>query len=333
MSLLEGRFRRAFAVLATVSVLLVGVACGDDDDGEPADSSPTPAPTTAPTEAPVDYPVTVTDLLGRTVEIPARPQAVVALSPTAGELVYAAGGTLVGRASSVQFPEEAKVAEEVGSAYQPNFEAILALSPDLIVADSVIHASPNFRGPLEALDVPLIFAGADSYQGVLDGLALMGEVFADSEKTNEVIAGIEQALSDAKGELAGDEITAVVLISDRDQVLYAAKPNSYAGDVLARLGITNSAADEPDAGPFPGYSALAPERLIQFNPDLVITVTPAPPPAPRLGDLFMQIPPFQALDAVQQGRVVEIDVNLLLQAPGPRLAEALRAVADAATGQ
>lgn len=308
------------AVLTLAGVLLVGVACGDDDDG-------------ASTEPSADYPVTVTDLLGRTVEISAHPEAVVALSPTAGELVYAAGGSLVGRASSVRFPEAAMEAEDVGTAYQPNFEAILALNPDLIVADSVIHASPNFRDPLEALDVPLIYAGADSYQSVLDGLALMGEVFADSDKTNEVIASIEQALSDARSELAGAEVTAVVLISDRDQVLYAAKPNSYAGDVLTRLGIKNAAENEPDAGPFPGYSALAPERLIQFNPDLIITVTPAPPPAPRLGELFMQIPPFQALDAVQQDRVVEVDVNLLLQAPGPRLTEALKAVADAATGK
>lgn len=331
-------FRSARLLIPVLAILamLVAVACGGDDDdettptptdtGTPAASATAAASPSAPASA---YPVTVTDLLGRSVEIKAKPTTIVAISPTAVEFVYAVGGTVVGRSSSVDFPEAAKAAKDIGTAYQPNFEAILALKPDLVVADSVIHAQPNLRQPIEQLSVPVIFAGADSYQKVLDGLALMGQVLDSEESANKAITDITKARDDAKAAIAGKQISAVALIADRDNTLYAAKDASFAGDILAQLGITNPAASQPDSGPFPGYTVLAPEKMIEFNPDFIFAITPAPQPAPRLATLIPQIPPFKGLKAVTSNHVVDADVQLFLQAPGPRIAEAFKVVADA----
>jgi iron complex transport system substrate-binding protein len=318
----------SLALLATA----VSIAtCGGDDDS----SKSTPAGGASATAggSTAAYPVEVTDLLGRKVQIKAKPNTVVALSPTAVELVYAAGGTVVGRSASVDFPEAAKAAKEVGTAYQPNLEAILALKPDLVVADSVIHAQPQLRKPLEDLGVPVVFAGADSYQKVLDGIALMGKVFNAGELTKKLSADIESAKADAKKALAGKQVSAVALIADRDQTLYAAKPSSYAGDVMNQLGLTNPAASQADSGPFPGYTTLAPEKLLEYNPDFIFTITPAPPPAPRLSALFPQIPPFKTLKAVTGKHVIEADVELFLQAPGPRVVLAFKAITAAVGGQ
>jgi iron complex transport system substrate-binding protein len=332
--------RRARLLIPALVILamVVAVACGGDDDDETTPTpgggpSPAASVTTAASPSPASaYPVTVTDLLGRSVEIKAKPTTIVALSPTAVEFVYAVGGTVVGRSSSVDFPEAAKAAKDVGTAYQPNFEAILALKPDLVVADSIIHAQPNLRQPIEQLSVPVIFAGADSYQKVLDGLKLMGQVLDSEETANKAIAGITKARDDAKAAIAGKQISAVALIADRDNTLYAAKNASYAGDILAQLGITNPAASQPDAGPFPGYTVLAPEKMIEFNPDYIFAITPAPKPAPRLATLIPQIPPFKGLKAVTLNHVVDAEVQLFLQAPGPRIVEAFKVVADAVGG-
>jgi len=323
-------WRKVALGLLGASLVAAGVACGGDDDDDDAAGNETPGTTvTAAPSTTAAYPVTVTDLLGRKVEIKAKPVTVVAISPTAVEFVYAAGAKVVGRSASVDFPPEAQSAKDVGTAYQPNFEQILALKPDLVVADSVIHAQPQLRKPLEELPVPVVFAGADSYAKVLDGLKLMGQVFDAKTTTDKVVADIEKAKEDAKKALAGKNITAVALIADRDNTLYAAKANSYAGDVLAQLGVTNPAATQPDAGPFPGYTTLAAEKLIEFNPDYILAITPAPPPAPRLASLIPNIPPFKGLKAVTQRHVVDADVQIFLQAPGPRIAEAFKAVAAA----
>lgn len=318
--------RLPLAFLLLLSIGLVAVACGgDDDNGDTA----TPAATQSGQAA--AYPMHVTDLLGRDVEIKAKPTKVVALSPTAAELVYAGGGSIVGRVGSVDFPPEAKQAQDVGTAYQPNLESILALKPDLVVADSVIHAQPSLRKPIEDLPVPVIFAGADSYQKVQDGITLMGKVFDNQAAAQKVLTNIENARNEAKAAIAGKQVSAIALIADRDQTLYAAKDNSYSGDILKQLGITNPAAGQPDAGPFPGYTTLASEKLLEFNPDFIFAITPAPPPAPRLASLIPQVPPFKGLKAVTQQHVVDTSVDLFLQAPGPRIAEAFKFIADTVT--
>lgn len=360
----------SLSLIALLSVALL-VACGDDDDAPPAPTpapteaateapteaateTATPAPTEAPTEAataapteaatpePTEaateappapgYPRDVVDLFGRTVTIPDLPKAIVAISPTATELVYAVGGTVIGRTRTVNYPPEALEATDIGSAYQPNPEAILALEPDLVVADSTIHIAPDIRETLEGLGVPVIFAGAASVDEVLTGLTLLGEVLDNPDGAAEAVAAIEAARDAAREALAGQELSAVILIGDRDRNLYAAKGSSYGGSILDALGIANPADVQPDSGPFPGFTRVSPEALLQYDPVYIFTVTPAPPPAPRLSGMLGLFPGMSGLQAMANGRVIEIEVELLVQAPGPRVVEAFATLVEAVTG-
>ena len=324
---------------ALLATLFLAAACGDDDDDDDDSGTTTPtateeaSPSATETAASSDGgTIEVTDLLGRTVEVPLNPQAVVALSPTAIEYVYAVGGSVIGRNSSADYPAGVEEATDVGLAYTPSVEVILSLQPDLIVADSSIHAQPQLREQLEALDAPVIFAGAESYEQVLAGVRLLGEIYEAGDAAEALIADIEQARSESESAIADSGATAVVMIADRDQTLYAANSRGYVGDILTQVGLTNLAADQPDGGPFPGYSTMPAEQLLAFDPVFVLTITPAPEPAPRLSTLVGQIPPFQGLSAVQSGNVVEIDEQIFLQAPGPRVAEAFRILAETVTG-
>ncbi len=338
------RIRRipVLLMLGAAALSIATAACGDDDSTSTTTATATtvvPAATTTgspastTTQAATSYPLKVKDLLGREVEIKAKPKTIVAMSPTATELVYAAGGSVVGRTETATYPEAAKSAKSIGNAYQPSMETVLSLKPDLIVADSVFDAQPQLKSAIEALGVPTIFAGADSYQQVIDGLNLIGKVLDSKAATDKVIADVTKARDEAKAAIASKKVSAVALIADQNQVLYAAKEKSYAGDIMKQVGITNPAANEPDSGPFPGYTTLAPEKLVQFNPDYIFTITPAPQPVPRLSTLIPQIPPFKGLKAVTTpGHVVEAPVEIL-QAPGPRIIEAFQALQKAVAGR
>jgi len=122
-------FRLSPVALLAITVTVLAAACGGGNESEKGGSAATPtgaAPTSAPAAT---YPMQVVDMLNRTVTIKARPQKVLAISPTTLELVYAVGGTSIGRVSSATQPPEAQSLPVIGSSYRPNTEQILQLQP------------------------------------------------------------------------------------------------------------------------------------------------------------------------------------------------------------
>lgn len=95
-------------------------------------------------------PVRVADDIGRTVELSAPAERVISLAPHVTELLFAAGAgeRIVGTVSYSDYPAEAEALPRIGSYKQLDFETILAMDPDLIVA----WRSGNVRAQVERLE-------------------------------------------------------------------------------------------------------------------------------------------------------------------------------------
>ena len=99
----------------------------------------------------------------------------------------------------------------------------------------------------------------------------------------------------------------------------------YVGSLAQLLKAQNPAAGlSGAAGPYPGYVLLSAEQAVTENPDVILTISPAPAPAPKLSEVLKDVPGYSDLDAVKSGQVHDLDVDLFLQAPGPRVIDALR---------
>jgi iron complex transport system substrate-binding protein len=321
--------KRIFSLLLLAAALiLVAAACEDDEDGTGSTATVAPTGTAAAAETPTgtaaaDYPLTVNDMMDRSVDIPAEPERVVATSPTTVETVYAIGGTLVAHDASSNYPPEVVDLPAVGRAYAPDFEGIVAQEPDLIVADSINQA--RFVDQFEALDVPVLMVGADSFEQAQTAMRLVGQALGLSDEAELAVEKLEQERVDLIAQVPDEQVKVLILIMDADRRIYAAKPDTYVGALAKELKAENPAEGlSGAAGPYPGYVLLSAEQAVTENPDVILTISPAPAPAPKLSDVLKDVPGYSDLDAVTAGNVHELDVDLFLQAPGPRVIEAMR---------
>ena len=90
-----------------------------------------------PEETTGSFPLTVTDELGREVTIEKKPERIISLLPSLTETLFAlgVGEAVVGVTTDCSFPEEAKEVEKVADWTTIDMEKILALEPDLVLAD------------------------------------------------------------------------------------------------------------------------------------------------------------------------------------------------------
>jgi len=294
---------------------------------------PTPVPTVEPTATPEPlpetYPLEIRDMMGRPVTIPAKPARIVSISPTATEMLYIAGGTAVARDSSSTFPPEVLDLPELGGAYSPSFEAIAAQRADLILIEALSQA--RFLEPLMQFGVPVVAVRATSLDDITTGIQLIGQIIEMDEQAEQAAQEVAARVESSVAGVSGGK-SALILISDADRNLYAAKPQSYPGAIASMFRLTNTAADLPDSGTFPGFALISGEQLFAMNPDYLFTITPAPEPAPRLSAMLPRIPGFSNLGAIASGQMYELDHVIFLRNQGPRIAEAVEAMAELVGG-
>lgn len=290
---------------------------------------PTPTFTPVPPTATPEPFITVTDLMGRIVEISEIPSRIVSISPTATETLYIVGGIAIARDSSSTFPPEVENLPELGGAYSPNMEAIAAQNPDLIIIEALTQG--HLIDALERFGAPVVAVRAASAEDVFQSIKLIGDITQNQDQAKQAIDDIVARISAATDDTASDK-SVLILISDQNRLLYVARPDSYPGAVVTSLNMTNLAEGVPQAGSLPGFTRVSAEQVIELNPEIIFAISPAPPPAPTLSSVFGIIPGFSGLTAYKEGKLYEIDPVLFLRAQGPRIADAVEHMAELVKG-
>ncbi|HET8986703.1 MAG TPA: ABC transporter substrate-binding protein [Trueperaceae bacterium] len=263
------------------------------------------------------YPLTVTDDLGRQLSFERAPLRIVSLAPSHTESVCALGAcdSLVAVDTNSDFPPGVEDLRLVGDAFAPSVEAIVALEPDLVLADeySSVHVA------LEPLGITVYAGTPQTYDEVLEFLRLLGAILGKDAQAAELIADIDATVATV-AERVGDAPRPTVFI-ELDPTPYSVGPASYLGILVDRAGGANIVT--ASMGDFP---QVDPEFIVTSDPD-VIVLTDAP-----FGETSATVaarPGWGRIAAVADGRVYELSVeeaNLLSRA-GPRIGEAIALLA------
>ncbi len=196
--------------------------------------------------------------------VPAAVLRVVTLAPSLSDVVLAldAGERLVG---VTRFDDDPRVKDvkRVGGYNDPEPEAVLALKPDLVLAEP----APANRGPvttLARLGVPIEAFPLSTVQEIERAIDGVGDLLHLSPKARLLVQGIETARTRARAQAQGKHRPRVLLVFGLDPLVVAG-PRSFAGELLTDAGGENAAG--PSDKPF---FRLPEEVAVRSRPDLVI---------------------------------------------------------------
>lgn len=303
-------------------LMLAAAACGGDGATTTTttvsgDQSTTPAETT--TTVDTGYPVTVQAANGPIV-ITAMPAAIISLSPSATENLFAigAGDQVVAVDDQSNFPEDAPVTDLSG--FTPNLESILNYEPDLVV---ITYDPGDLIAGLEAVGVPtLLLPPANSVDDAFTEIETLGVATGHVGEATEVVLAMQTDIDEIVAEV-GDQLSGVTIYHEVDNTLYSVSSSSYVGELYSRLGLVNI-ADEADPDGF-GYPQLSPEYIVSEDPDVILLADAA---YGESIDTLRERPGWAELTAVESGAVIDVDPDLASRWT-PRSIEFLREVAEA----
>jgi iron complex transport system substrate-binding protein len=270
-------------------------------------------------------PVTVTDILGRRVTVTAPAQRIVSLAPSLTEQLFAvgAGEKVVGVTLYDNYPPQVQQLERVGGyvAKSISVEKILSLKPDLVLSRGVIQQAVVTA--LERVGIAVVAIEPQTVEDVYAAMALIGRLTAQEQQATQVVADMQQRVRRVREQVAAvpREQRVTVFYKAYDEPLITVGPATFIGHIIELAGGINIFADRHES-----YPQISAEEVLRRNPAVILG------PTIRDGNLSrvqtLQRPGWQHLAAVQKHRIHLLDDDLVSR-PGPRLADALEAVARA----
>ncbi|MGY1751595.1 ABC transporter substrate-binding protein [Blastococcus sp. SYSU D01042] len=298
------------------ALLLSLTACGDDSSDDAAGSA-------APSSEAADFPVTLTADNGE-VTIEEQPEAIVSMSPSATEMLFAigAGDQVEAVDSNSNFPEGVPTTDL--SSFTPNAEAIVGYAPDLVVLSDDINGIVD---ALEGLDVPVLLLGAaEELDDTYAQMELLGEATGHAEEAAEAAADVQDRIEAAVASVSTD-VSGQRVYHELDPGLYSADSSTFIGSIYTLFGLENIADGAPD--PSGGYPQLSAEYVVEQAPDLIVLADTKC--CGESAQTVAQRPAFGTVPAVVDGRIVEADDDVVSRW-GPRVADFAEGVAGVLQG-
>ena len=255
-----------------------------------------------------DFPVTV-----KGTDIGALPVKVVSLSPLTTEMMDAIGAAahLVGRSDFCDAPPSAASLPSMGSALNPDVDAILQTDASLVLTPSELEAGAMQRLSAHGIAVLCIPAATgleevrENYIALATAMGGANQGPANGERAFAMLSKRLQSVTEAvKGR---SSVRACYLAGDS----LAAPHGSIMGALLQVAGAANIAGDADWSMSKADIAAAMPEVIFC---------------APSMAQTILQTEEFTSLPAVQNGRVVELD-SKLWERQGLRLADAAAQIA------
>ena len=238
--------------------------------------------------------VSVTDDSGTQVELATPALRIISLAPNLTELAYAAGmgSHMVAVSAYSDYPSEAKQLPQVGDAFRLDWERLVALQPDLVLAWGS-GLSARDRATLEKLKLKFLVLEPRRLDDIPKALRLLGKIAATDVVAEAAAQAFEQQRAGLEKKYKGGpavrvyfQIAATPLLTINDKHIIS--------DVLRLCGAKNVFGDAPVLVP-----TISEESLVKAQPQLLLGIAMTRTEEEETTRKWRRLP----LAAVRQGRM------------------------------
>jgi len=271
------------------------------------------------------FPVTVTAANGK-VKVGKKPTAIVSLSPTATEMLYAIGAGSQVKAVDDDSDYPAQAPRTKLSGFTPNIEAIVAEKPDLVV---ISFDSSVVTKRLAAFSIPVLYLPAPTaLSGVYAEFDQLGEVTGHEQQARHEVAGLRSQVRQIVAAVP-HHAKPLTYYYELDQTYYSATSTTFIGRLLGLLGMKSIADAAKGAAASGGYPQLSAEYILKANPDYIILADTIC--CHQDAATVAKRPGWSSLTAVKAHHVIGLNDDIASRW-GPRLIDLLRTVLTALKG-
>ncbi|TCK93323.1 iron complex transport system substrate-binding protein [Natranaerovirga hydrolytica] len=247
----------------------------------------------------------VTDHLDREVEITGEPERVIALTRAYIEELFELGVTPVAKVEEYNNRPEGVELPSVSNQSKPDIEAIYALEPDLIIANSRQHS--DILDLLVESGAPVFFVNPNIVEEdpLTDRIKLFGELLGKEDVAEEYITHLNTVSDELKETVAGYGYETGLMIQGGVESIEVAMPTGLYGALLMRLGIENIIpANLPGAGQSTWVSYDF-ETILSEDPDVIIVRAAGGggTSADELLAYYKENPMWQDLTAIKEDKI------------------------------
>jgi iron complex transport system substrate-binding protein len=308
-------FRAAAAVVA--ALVCSGTCARAQEPAQPKAGQGTAAAGTAPAT-----PATreVTDEAGRTVRVPVDVRRIVSLAPNLTETIYALGAQerLVAVTDYCDYPPAAQSKPRVGGAVNPSLEQVVAMKPDLVLAQASGMNRPETVEALERLGVTVYAAQSRTVEGMIESTRHIASVIGAADAGEKAAADMRSRLGELKQRLAGRERRRVLFIVWHEPLITVGR-HTFIADALRLAGAESAVDLEQD------WPRLNLEEVVRAQPEYLIFASSHSEAITRTFEDLRDRPGWRVVEAVKQRRMAVI--SDAVNRPAPRLVEAIEQLA------
>lgn len=240
---------------------------------------------------------------------------VVSISASTTEALFAigAGPLVVGRSRYCDHPPEARAVPSIGGYVDPSLEAILALSPDLVVGARG-PIGPGIVRTLEERGIATWFPETERIDGIHAMIEGLGARTGRDPEARALVAAMRARRDAITRALAGVTPRRTLLLFEKKPISVAG-PGSFPDEMLRLAGGTNVVVDGA------AYATLSLEKVLALDPDVILDAEMGDAPA-KFDETWKPV------RAIRDGHVVRLADEAVLR-PGPRVLDGVATIARA----